>query len=69
MLDDDNNPIITNFNNCYPNGQELEGIGGIQPWANEGIKTALPSNDLNALWDIWEQLSDSSIKNFKFKEG
>ena len=69
MLDDDDNPIIIDFDNCYPDRQDLEGMGGTQLWANEGTKIALPSNDLDALWDIREQLSDSSIKNFKFKEG
>ncbi|MCJ1354165.1 MAG: hypothetical protein MMC33_004152 [Icmadophila ericetorum] len=69
MLDDDDNPIITDFDNCCPDGQDLEGMGGTWPWADEGTKTALPSHDLDALWDIREWLSDSSIKNFKFKEG
>ncbi len=69
MLDNNNNPIITNFDNCCPNKQDLEGIGGTQPWANKGTKTTLPSNDLDTLQDIREQLSNSSIKNFKFKEG
>src|SRR6266567_741924 len=69
MLDDDDNPIIIDFDNCWPDGQDLEGMGGTWPWADESTKTALPSNDLDALWDIREWLSDSSIKNFKFKEG
>jgi hypothetical protein len=35
--------------------------------AAEGTKSALPSNDLDALWNIWEWLSDRSI-NFKLKK-
>jgi serine/threonine protein kinase len=27
ILDDNNNPRIIDFNNCCPNGQDLEGIG------------------------------------------
>jgi serine/threonine protein kinase len=69
ILDYDDNPVIIDFDNCCLNGQDLEGMGGTWPWADEGTKTALPSNDLDALWDIREWLSDSSIKNFKFKEG
>jgi hypothetical protein len=49
MLDDDDNLIITDFDNCCPNRQDLEGMGGTWPWANKGMKTALPSNDLDAL--------------------
>ncbi len=69
MLDDDDNLIITDFDNCCLDGQDQGGMGGMWLWADEGTKTTLPSNDLDALWDIREWLSDSSIKNFKFKEG
>ncbi len=43
-------------------------MGGTWLWANKGIKTALPNNNLDALWDIREWLSNSNIKNFKFKK-
>jgi serine/threonine protein kinase len=49
ILNDNNNPIIIDFDNCDLNRQDLEGISGTWPWANKGTKTALPNNDLNAL--------------------
>ena len=69
MLDNDSHPVLIDFDNYYYNRQDLEGIGSTWLQANKGTKTALPSNDLDALQDIREQLSNSSIKNFKFKEG
>lgn len=63
------NPIVIDFDNCCPSGQDLKGIGGTWPWASEDMEIAMPSNDLDALWDIRQWLSDSSIKKFKFKEG
>ena len=67
--DDDENPVIIDFDSCCPIGQSLEAIKRTPGWHDEGRETAVPSNDLDALWDIREWLSDSSIKNFKFKEG
>ena len=49
MLDGDDNHIIFDFDNCCPDGQDLEGMGGTWPWVDEITKTALPNNDLNAL--------------------
>jgi serine/threonine protein kinase len=68
MLDDHENPFIIDFDSCCPIGPNLEGIGRTYQWYDKVTKTALPGNDLDALWDIREWLSDSAVKNFKFKE-
>jgi serine/threonine protein kinase len=49
ILDYDDNPVIIDFDNCCPDGQDLEGMGGTWPWADKGTKTALFNNDLGAL--------------------
>lgn len=68
MIDDEDNPIIIDFDNCCLDGEELGTMGGTWPWANP-TKTAMPRNDLDVLYDIREWLSDSSKKNFRLNEG
>ncbi|KAK0101721.1 hypothetical protein ONS95_006876 [Cadophora gregata] len=68
MLDDDDNPVIIDFDSCCLEGQDLEGMGGTFQWADLSAKIALRRNDFDALWDIREWLNDSSIKDFKIKD-
>lgn len=71
MIDEDTNKdtsIIIDFDSCRPVGESLEVVGRTFEWYDESVQLSLPSNDLNALYEIREWLSDNIIKSFKFKD-
>lgn len=68
LFDSDDAPIIIDFDSCRSVGQSLEGIGRTYEWNDESVQISLPSNDLDALKEIQEWLSDSDIKTFQFKQ-
>jgi serine/threonine protein kinase len=68
MLLHDDTPVITDFDSCRQIGQSLEGVGRTYEWHDEDVRISLPSNDLDALREIREWLSDSGAKRYQFKE-
>lgn len=46
----------------------MEEVGRTFEWYDESVQLSLPSNDLDALYEIREWLSDNSAKIFKFKD-
>lgn len=71
MIDEDTDKdtsIIIDFDSCRPVGESLEEVGRTFEWCDESVQLSLPSNDLDALYEIREWLSDNSSKSFKFKD-
>jgi serine/threonine protein kinase len=67
MFDKDDNPVIIDFDSCTPIGQSLKGVGRTYQWFDEDVCIATPSNDLDALEEICEWLSEGRPKNFHFE--
>ncbi|KAF2425534.1 hypothetical protein EJ08DRAFT_689346 [Tothia fuscella] len=68
MLLHDDTPVIIDFDSCRQIGESLEGVGRTYEWYDEDVQTSPPSNDLDALREIREWLSDDVTKEHQFKE-
>ena len=68
MLLHDDTPVIIDFDSCRQIRQSLEGVGRTYEWHDEDVRISLPSNDLDALSEIREWLSDKVTKKYQFKE-
>lgn len=68
IMFDGDTPIITDFDSCRPAGTSLEMVGRTYEWHDENIQFAVESNDLDALNEIREWLTDKNAKSFKFME-
>jgi len=66
--DEEDTPVIIDFDSCWPVGESLQGVGRTFEWYDESVQHSLPSNDLDALDEIREWLRDSGTKHFKFKD-
>lgn len=66
--DEEDTPVIIDFDSCRPVGESLEGVGRTFEWYDERVQRSLPSNDLDALDEIREWLRDGGTKHFKFKD-
>ncbi len=66
LLGPDDNPVITDFNSCTPVNHSLKNVGRTYQWYDENVYIATPSNDLDALEEIREWLSEGELKNFRF---
>lgn len=67
MLEDDT-AIIIDFGSCVRKGESLESIARTYEWYDENVQTSCESNDLDALEEIREWMSDKDVKTFRFKE-
>lgn len=65
---DKDTSIIIDFDSCRPVGESLEEVGRTFEWYDESVQLSLPSNDLDARYEIREWLSDNSTKSFKFED-
>jgi serine/threonine protein kinase len=68
MLLDDDTPIIVDFDSCRRIGQDLKGVGRTYEWFDEQVSISCLQNDLDALKEITEWLSEKDMKNFQFVE-
>ena len=68
MFDDKDEPIIIDFNSCCRIGESLDNIGRTPGWYDHSVRVSLPKNDLDALDEIFEWLSDEEKRDFKFQE-
>lgn len=68
MLVDDDTPIIIDFNSCRGIGQDLKDVGRTYEWFDEQVSVSYPRNDLDALKEITEWLSEKDKKDFQFVE-
>ncbi|KAK8076089.1 hypothetical protein PG994_003361 [Apiospora phragmitis] len=57
MFDEDDNPIIIDFDSCKREGEELGLKGGTEGWTLHASQIAAPENDLYALERIEEHLA------------
>ncbi|KAI1171104.1 kinase-like protein [Nemania sp. FL0916] len=57
MLDDNNEPILIDFDSCMYEGEELGLKGGTEGWAEHDIRTASFANDIYGLAKIREHLA------------
>ena len=69
MFDSDNAVVLIDFDSCRPVGATLV-KGGTYGWCDWEAKQSLPSNDLNALEELREWLSDKDPKSktWRFEE-
>ncbi|KAF2177367.1 hypothetical protein K469DRAFT_720700 [Zopfia rhizophila CBS 207.26] len=66
MFDEEDNPVIIDFDSCRPIGYSLEEVGRTYQWFDENVNTASPNNDLDALEEIREWLGEGERKEFQF---
>jgi serine/threonine protein kinase len=52
MLDERDRAIIIDFGSCRIVGENLEGVGRTYEWYDDGVQTANPTNDLDALAEM-----------------
>jgi Protein kinase domain len=64
---DDEIPIIIDFDTCWPIGHSMQGVPRTPEWHDENALISLPQNDLDALHEIAEWLSQKENKNWKFE--
>ena len=66
MLNDEDDPIIIDFNSCCSIGHSLDNVRRTYEWHDPTIKISRPENDMDALDEIYEWLSHKVERNFKF---
>ena len=66
MIKGGETPVIIDFDSCVLEGQSLDQVGRTMLWHDAQVHTALPSNDLDALDEVVEWLSDREEKQYKF---
>ena len=66
MIKEGETPIIIDFDSCVPEGQPLHQVGRTSLWHDKQVDVAIPSNDLDALQEISEWLSDKEVKQYQF---
>jgi serine/threonine protein kinase len=71
MFDDDNKPVLVDFDSCRHVGQSLQGTQTKRTygWYAPEVETALKENDLNALAELHTWLTGSLAEDFLFKSG
>lgn len=67
MLDERETPIIIDFGSCRAEGESLKGVGRTYEWYDPEVKTAKPSNDLDALVEMQAWMF-GKVDDFKFVE-
>lgn len=67
MLDEQGTPIIIDFGSCRAKRESLEDVGHTYEWYDDGVKTASPSNDLDALAEMRAWMF-GKVDEFKFAE-
>ena len=68
MLDDQDEPVIIDFDSCCSIGHSLDNVGRTYEWHDPTITIARPEHDMDALNEIHEWLSHKVERNFKFAE-
>ena len=66
MLRRDGTAVIIDFDSCIENGSSLKDIGRTEGWHDADVRVAQQSNDLDAIAEIEEWLSDRAFKRYKF---
>ena len=67
MLGEHDTPITVDLGSCRAIGESLEGVGRTYEWYDAEVKTARPSNDLDALAEM-EAWMFGKVDEFKFAE-
>jgi serine/threonine protein kinase len=66
MLLDEDTPVIIDLDSCRWIGQGLQGVGRTYEWFDHRVDISTPQNDLDALEEISEWLSEKEAKKFLF---